>query len=251
MEPKKIKQEFFQKMRNEGSLELLFENLPGIYFWVKNENFQFVMCNQLVAYLCGCRNESEVLGKTDFDFFPRELCENFRKDDVAVLREKRPIRNRIEILSDKSGRVDWHVTNKQPMYSREGFVIGTAGTTRKLREENFLEKPYLEMSHIINYINENYMNQIDIKKLADMANLSISQFEIKFAKIFQMTPKKFIIKTRIKASCEGLTKSRAPLNLIALDYGFYDQSHYSNQFTALIGITPRQYRKKYFQEMKF
>jgi transcriptional regulator GlxA family with amidase domain len=78
-----------------------------------------------------------------------------------------------------------------------------------------------------------------------MADLSVSQFEIRFAKIFQTTPKKFIIKTRVKASCEGLIKSRASINLIALDYGFYDQSHFSNQFTGLIGITPRQYRQRY------
>lgn len=232
-------------MRNEGSLDLLFENLTGTYFWVKNTAFQFVMCNQLIADICGCKKPDEVAGKTDFDFFPTEISNNFRKDDAAIINGKKGVRNRTEILVDPDGRVDWYVTNKLPMYAKNGSVIGVAGTTRRLPKDFFLEQPYSELAAVISYIQDNYARQVDVKYLAGLAGLSVSQFEIKFARIFQTTPKKFIIKTRVKASCESLIKSKASINYIALDYGFYDQSHYSNQFSVLIGITPKQFRRRY------
>ena len=59
----------------KSAAESTIENLRfegDIYFWIKNENFQFVLCNQLIADTCGCKDKQEVIGKTDFDFFPSQ-----------------------------------------------------------------------------------------------------------------------------------------------------------------------------------
>jgi len=32
-----------------------------------------------------CKTEAEVIGKSDFDFFPKEIAENFQADDKKVM----------------------------------------------------------------------------------------------------------------------------------------------------------------------
>ena len=84
--------------------------------------------------------------------------------------------------------------------------------------------------------------------LAEMVNLSVSQFERNFKKLFNMTPLKFINKVRVDNACEMLISSYATLSEIALDCGFYDHSYFTKIFKAQMGQTPIQYRKQYFKE---
>src|SRR6516164_2780349 len=66
-------------------LHTLIDNLPdGIY--AKDINGRKIMANPADARNCGCDSVSEVIGKTDFDFYPRELAEHFAADDETVFK---------------------------------------------------------------------------------------------------------------------------------------------------------------------
>jgi AraC family transcriptional regulator len=52
----------------------------------------------------------------------------------------------------------------------------------------------------------------------------------------------FVRARRIDGALEALRESRRPIAEIALDAGFYDQSHFTNVFRRLRGMTPDQYR---------
>ena len=182
MDTDKFKRDFLNELEVPSGLESLFDYLPEIYFWVKNTKGQFVMLNQADVQKCGGQTEKDIIGKTDFNFFPRELSENFIKDDQKVVKTGKRIINRIELVPNDDGTISWYSTNKVPLYSRGGTVIGVAGTTRNLKVASSLLQPYSEMSEIIDFISKHYMNPIEVKTLAEMANLSISQFERKFKK---------------------------------------------------------------------
>jgi AraC family transcriptional regulator len=47
---------------------------------------------------------------------------------------------------------------------------------------------------------------------------------------------------RIEEACAALTTSDMPINEIALAAGFYDQSHFSNTFKKITGMTPAAWR---------
>ena len=166
IEANKIKLDFLRELRDQGNLTSLFEHLSDIYFFAKNRKLQFVMCNQSFAAKCGVHYESEILGKTDYDFFPSDLAKNYNMDDMDVMDNGKRIVNRVELVPNEDGTVDWHSTNKEPLYSGEGGVVGIAGTTRNLKKAGALLQPYMEMSSIIDYISRNHASQIDIKKLA-------------------------------------------------------------------------------------
>lgn len=245
--PLDLKREFLDSVLDAGSLTVLFEYLPDLYFWVKNERLLFVMANQRCAEKCGFRSEEELIGKTDTDFFPRELSENFQRDDREILETGKKIINRVELVPNEDGTVDWHSTNKIPVYGKNGDIVGVAGTTRNLKKADSILQPYMGMTKVVEYISANYASHIDIKELAKLAALSVSQFERNFKRIFRVSPKQFIIKVRVKNACKALIHSQENISQISFKTGFYDQSYFSRQFYRHMGMLPTAYRKKFAQ----
>ncbi len=90
-----------------------------------------------------------------------------------------------------------------------------------------------------------YAEDLDIKHLARLARLSVSQLDRRFKRLFQMTPREFVLRVRLNAACRLLTSTEESLTEIALRTGFYDQSHFTKHFRRQIGMTPRRYRGKY------
>jgi transcriptional regulator GlxA family with amidase domain len=52
---------------------------------------------------------------------------------------------------------------------------------------------------------------------------------------------------RINAACQLLSSTDLPIAVIAVQTGFYDQSHLNKQFTKIKGSTPAQYRRSHVQ----
>jgi sigma-B regulation protein RsbU (phosphoserine phosphatase) len=81
-----------------------------------------------------------VVGKTTWDFFPRDVAARFQADDEQVMKSGQAIINRHESLGDTPGAVRWLSTTKVPLRDPNGRVIGLVGigrdiTARKNAEE--------------------------------------------------------------------------------------------------------------------
>ncbi|MCK4794962.1 MAG: HAMP domain-containing protein, partial [Desulfobacteraceae bacterium] len=68
---------------SENKYRTLLENLPQKVF-SKDRNSIYVSCNENFARELGIRVE-EFKGKTDYDFFPKELAEKYRGDDKRIM----------------------------------------------------------------------------------------------------------------------------------------------------------------------
>jgi len=86
----------------------------------------------------GVQSEAEVLGKDDFDVFPKELAEGFFADDQMVLRGK-PVLNREDCLVDEKGEKRWLLTTKIPSRDLNGQIIGLIGLGRDITERKTME----------------------------------------------------------------------------------------------------------------
>ncbi|OVE76782.1 hypothetical protein BVX97_00560 [bacterium E08(2017)] len=245
MNSAKLKKDFLNQLHSPQQLELLFEYLPDVYFFAKDTDGRFVMANDIFVRKCGASSESEIIGKTDHDIFPLERADYYRSDDLEVMRTGRSIVNKVELAPERDLSINWFVTSKVPLYSSNNKVIGVAGTSRDIRMASLTLKPYNEMSEVVRYINEKYHTQIEISELASLVNLSVSQFERKFKKIFQMSPIKHIMNVRLKAACAQLADTDKTISTIALETGFYDHSHLTRQFRSFMKMSPSQYRKTY------
>ncbi len=222
----------------------LYQYLPDVYFFAKDINCKFIMANTTFVEKCGAHKESDIIGKTDYDLFPHDRAEIYIKDDQYVMSTGQSIINKVELAPESDNSMNWFITNKVPLRSHDGKIVGLAGIARDLNKAITSLTPYSHMSGVLKYINDHHMEEIEIHDLAEMVHLSVSQFERKFKKTFQLSPVKHITNVRINSAKQQLALSSKKISSIAQDAGFYDHSHLTREFIRHTGMTPTQYRKK-------
>ncbi len=120
-------------------LRTLVDHLP-LAVYAKDASGRKTLVNPVDARNLGVASETDALGKTDFDHFPREQAERFRKDDLQVLESGQPILDREEVLTRPDGTTAWLLTSKVPLRDAAGCVTGLVGigleiTKRRQAEE--------------------------------------------------------------------------------------------------------------------
>lgn len=224
--------------------KLLFDEMPRFIYFMKDEELRFVRINQTLVEKIGL-TEDEILGKTDFDLFPQSMADAFFKDDQRILRTKKPILNKVELVPSNRGQADWSLTNKIPMFDDAQNVVAIIGVTRPFSTSLTAQNSSEDLSLMIEYIKQNYTSKLSIEELAKMSSLSVSALERKFKKVFHITPSQYILNIRIQEACHMLIHSSEPLITISNECGFYDQSHFSRQFSKAMNISPHKYRKQF------
>jgi AraC-like DNA-binding protein len=245
MDTTDFKADFLARMNSLQQMRLLLNNLPDIYFFAKDRQGRFAMGNDHFVRQCGAKTEADILGKTDFDFFPLGRAESYVRDDNHVMETGESIIDRVELAPDPANSINWFITSKVPLYSGAGEIIGLAGTARDISRAGLALRPYTEMQVVLEYVRDNYMHSIEIKTLAALVHFSVSQFERRFRKVFQISPLKHIMNVRIRAASLRLTTTNDTIAAIALDCGFYDHSHFTRNFHKIMGSSPKDYRKQY------
>jgi AraC-like DNA-binding protein len=223
----------------------LFEFLPDVCFFVKNMKSEFVYANPAFVAMLGARRLAGILGKTDYDFSPRELANHFVRDDRQVMRSGKPMASRVELVPNADRSISWHVTTKVPIRDGRGEVIGLAGFTRDMTRATVTAGRYREMAVVMEYLDRHFPEPVTVRQLASLAHLSLSQFERRFKALFQVTPMQYLIRLRLNKACHMLVTTSAKITVIAVQCGFYDHSHFVRQFTATFGIVPSTYRRQH------
>ncbi len=117
-------------------LRALLENIPDrIYF--KDVKSRFLRVSNSMAKRLGLKDRDEVLGKTDFDFYPKELAQEFYNDEQRIVLTGQPLINKLERIVDHDGKESWASVTKVPLRNRSGTVTGIIGISRdvtKLKE---------------------------------------------------------------------------------------------------------------------
>ena len=118
-------------------------------------------------------------------------------------------------------------------------VVERMSTNRKI-----ISDPYI--LEIVDFINRNYTQEIDIKKLTSFIPLSRRAIELKFKKeMYPHTITSYIMKLRLDHFSRLLENSDLPISNAADKAGFIDSSNFSTLFKKYKGMTPSEYRKKY------
>jgi PAS domain S-box-containing protein len=104
-------------------LERLVEHIPD-YIYIKDIDGRYVVDNAAHRSLVGVRAPEDVVGKTVYDFYPRDVADQFTADDKAVLAAEKPLINRSEIVHDHQGRKIQVLTSKVPWRDKDGKLIG-------------------------------------------------------------------------------------------------------------------------------
>jgi AraC-like DNA-binding protein len=104
---------------------------------------------------------------------------------------------------------------------------------------------FKRISHIVKTIKTS-KGLIDVESLSNEACLSRKQFERVFTKHIGSTPKQYLKTVRLQHSLHLKSKDKdKSLTQLAYDCGYYDQSHFINEFKQQTGHTPKQYFNNY------
>jgi diguanylate cyclase (GGDEF)-like protein/PAS domain S-box-containing protein len=112
-------------------LRAVVASLPDTIF-VKDVQSRFLLANQAAAKNMGAASGADLLGKTDFDFFPEELAAVFLEDERKVLESGRSQLNKEELIGESDGQKRCLLTTKVPLFDDTGRIIGLIGVGRNI-----------------------------------------------------------------------------------------------------------------------
>jgi len=243
--PITTKESFVRSIADASTILDMFGCLDDVYFFMKDRQSRFMGANALQLEKLGLATESDIIGKTDYDFFPSYMIAHYHADDQMVMKTGRPVMRRSELVANPDGSMSWHITSKFPIFDAGGNCIGIVGIMRDLERSASARRPYREMRKVVDHISTHYAEPLRMGRLAKVAGLSISQFERRFQKALGQTPSRFVIQYRLTKASQLLAQSTYTIGRIALEVGFYDHSHFTREFRKMFGLPPGRYRQEH------
>jgi PAS domain S-box-containing protein len=137
--------------RTSAFLDLIVENIPDMIFVKDAQDLAFVRFNRAGEALLGLKRE-ELIGKTDFAFFPPDQAKAFIEKDRQTLRGKTVVEIPEEPVTTANG-IRWLNTKKVPILDENGdpeYLLGIAAdiTDRRRAEMHLrMSKDATEVAH--------------------------------------------------------------------------------------------------------
>jgi len=113
-------------------LSTLLNTMPDLV-WLKNPDGVYLFCNSHFEKLYDAR-ESEIIGKTDYDFVSREQADFFRANDRAAMAAGKATTNEEWLVYRDGSCQGLFLTIKTPMLDSAGRLIGILGVARDITE---------------------------------------------------------------------------------------------------------------------
>lgn len=133
--------------KSEAFYHSLVESLPQNIFR-KDLLGRFTFGNGRFCREMG-KSLDQIVGKTDFDFFPADLAAKYRADDQRVVESGKPFEV-IEEHVTPGGEKLYVQVIKTPVHDAAGYLIGTQGifwdVTERFRSEEQLKQAYAELA---------------------------------------------------------------------------------------------------------
>ncbi len=160
-------------------LRTVVDNLPSAIF-VKDAEYRKTLVNsqhveKVAAHLglLGLDSTQDLLGKTDFEVYPKELAEKYFEDDRRIISDGESVLNREESIVNADGRTSWFFMSKVPLRDKDGKILGLVGistdvTRLKEAEEAAKQERILLRTVIDNIPHSIYVKDSEYRKI--MAN---------------------------------------------------------------------------------
>jgi AraC family transcriptional regulator len=147
----------------------------------------------------------------------------------------------LEALRDRS-------TGSEVMYESLAriFLVKLVQRYGELRSDALDLSRGFTASHykrVLDYVADNFGNEITIDDMARVAGLSSAHFSRLFKEVIGDSPYQFVMDYRVEQAKRMLRDPMKPMVDIALACGFADQAHFSRIFKRLTSQTPKSFRK--------
>jgi len=159
----------------QNQLRTLVATIPALV-WLKDPNGLFLACNPRFEQLVGA-SESEIIGKTDYDFVSREEADAFRDHDRLAAEATQPLMNEEWLTFKADGYRGLFETSKTPMRNSSGKLIGVLGLSHDITEHRNIQNELIRhRDHLEELVLARTAALAKAKLMAEEASRSKSAF---------------------------------------------------------------------------
>lgn len=215
-------------LQTKAQLKAILDNIPYLA-WLKDRDSRFIEVNKPFADSTGKRPE-ELVGKTDFDIWPKKLAQKYREDDSQVMKQ-RTSKLMEEPIAERTG-TRWFETYKTPIFNKDGDVIGTTGMARDITESrqasDRIKHSLKEKEVLLKEVHHRVKNNLQV--ISSLLNLQSAYFKDKQVKEFFLETQ-----NRIHSMALVHEKFYQTEDLAHIDYRSYIQNlinHLSSSYST-------------------
>lgn len=184
----KIQDRTAQLAHERNLLRTVIDTAPGSVY-SKDRQSRFTLVNRQVVREFGVSSDEELIGKSDFDFSPREVVQKYYDDEQRIIQEGKPILDQEVVSFDPvTNEPRWVSVTKVPLYDVNHQIIGIVGVhhdiTQAKRTEAALKQSEEQYRRIVETAQEGIMT-------TNAANL-ITYINPRGAQLFGREPKEML-----------------------------------------------------------
>ena len=244
---KKMQRDFLDALGPMGHLlKTVLDICPDVFAWFADMDDRLMFVNRLNVQMCNLHDELDVLGMTCAELWPEHMATIYMERCRQVRTTGQPI---IETLYDHASdySTELRITNVFPLKTPNGKIIGTVTIYRRAASDESIPDWYGKVKKAVAYIDAHFAEDISVVDIARESGFSESQFRRVFERVIAKSPIDYITTIRLNAARKLLTTTEKSVAEIAVEVGFFDQSHFIKAFKRERGTTPGRYRRQFWQ----
>ena len=228
-----------------NALELLFDQVPDVAFFVKDGDGRYVTVNHSLTARHGLSSKLDALGKRPSDICNGDFGKIPADQDRAVLRSGIPIIDHLEMQWQTPGMPVWCLTTKIPLKNDAGQPMGIIGFSRDIRTSVEPSTVPASFARALELFEKELPAEASPAWLAKQARMPNHRFARTMKLVFGLTPTQYISKGRLSRASNLLLQTEKSISEIAQLCGYFDHSAFSRAFKKATGSSPLAFRRQW------
>lgn len=150
----------YEKLQNQKDivekerklLRTLIDSMPDAIY-IKDSEGKFLDANPTQISITKAKSRREIINKSDYDFYPKDIADIFAKDDKQIIETGQGVIGKEEIGFDIDGNIRVRSTTKVPFYNEDGEIAGLVGIGRDITKLKETEEKLIEQAQNLQEIN--------------------------------------------------------------------------------------------------
>jgi AraC-like DNA-binding protein len=117
----------------------------------------------------------------------------------------------------------------------------------KIFEQNINSKQGSRIDKVLEYLSQNYSEEINLAEVADSIHMSISAFSRFFKRITGKNYVNYLNDLRINSACTLLIETDMSVSEICFKSGFQSLANFNRRFRQIKKICPKEFRRQFFK----
>ncbi len=133
-------------------LHALIDNMPD-FIYIKDKASRFILANRRVALNHGLKSGNQMIGKTDHDYYPKELANKYYRNEQEIMKTGESLIGIEEKCINEKGEEIYLSTTKIPLKDKKGNINGVVGIGRDITIPKRAEQKLIEHSEELQEVN--------------------------------------------------------------------------------------------------